>query len=235
MSNIKNIDGIINALKPDLIKSGWYNILRMYINSQEFKEILKFLINEPLIGNRFTPPLRKVFNSFYKCEYDNLKVVFIANEPYGSIKIDDGLAFSQPTGTIKEKPIKVLHSNINKTIYNGDKTVADFNSDLKLWAEQGVLLLNSSLTAVINKKGYHNEIWKSFINYTIDMLNSRNKNIIYVLFGDNAKYYKEVINEDDNLIITLEHPSVGYKWNSEDLFNKINNYLKNHDKILINW
>ena len=102
---------------------------------------------------------------------------------------------------------------------------------MKRWSNQGILLLNTALTTEIRKIGKHIEIWKPFINFLFDQLNSNKQDLIYVFMGKKAENFIKSINEDKNNIIITSHPASGaYRgkkgWESNDLFNKINQKLK---------
>jgi len=236
MAIIKDINEISKIFNEELGKKGWDPILRRYVNSTEFRNVIKALIGEMEDGNRFTPKIKNIMNPFYYCPYNDLKVVFLADEPYNKIGVADGLAFSHSNEIKKELPLKVLHSAVMNTVYNNRKTLSDFNNDLKVWAEQGVLLLNSSLTAHIDNPGRHQSLqaWNDFVVFFIDMISSYKKNLVFVIFGENAKFYTDLITDDQHIIL-LDYPgSTGYKWDNKDVFNKINELiLKNNQEPII--
>ena len=162
--------------------------------------------------------------------------MFIAGEPYDKLGIANGLAFSTPPLIDKEFTLRVIHSHINKTVYNNKKKISDFNTDLRVWAEQGVLLFNASLTTKLHKNGKHIDIWKPFTSHLLDMLNSNNSKLVYVFFGDVAQHYADLIDEDKNLIIKVDTPGTnGYTWDCKDLFNKSNEYLDKNNRFKIVW
>lgn len=236
MPRISNPDKVVKILNDQLIESGWDSIMRMYIRSSEFKQVFSFLLQEVENGNRFTPPVKYLMEPFTHCPYDDLKVIFIGDSPYNSIGVSNGLAFSHPVSLSKELPLKVLHNKIVKEVYDEKKEVSSFNTDLRVWAEQGILLLNASLTTKINSTKSHYELWEPMISHMIDMLNSKHKGLIYVLFGKNAQTFSEIIDEDENHIIKLNYPGdEGYKWDSEDVFNRINQILEKSDRNMIVW
>jgi uracil-DNA glycosylase len=236
MARIANPNEIVNILYDKLKESGWDSIMRMYVKSSDFKQVFSFLLQEVENDDRFTPPVRYLMEPFTHCPYSELKVVFIGDRPYNNIGVSNGLAFSHPVSLSKELPLKVLHNKIAKEVYQDKKPVASFNTDLRVWAEQGVLLLNSSLTTRINNKKAHHEMWEPFISHMIDMLNSKQEGLIYVLFGKNAHTFSEIIDDDENHIIELDYPGdEGYKWDSGNMFNKINEILEELGKQNIVW
>jgi uracil-DNA glycosylase len=236
MARIANPKEIVSIYYDKLKESNWDSIMRTYVNSSEFQNVFKYLLQEVEDDNRFTPPLRYLMEPFTNCNYNDLKVVFIADSPYNIINVANGLAFSHPVSLSKELALKVLHNKISSEVYNEKRQVSTFNTDLRVWAEQGVLLLNSSFTTTINKSCRHYDLWKPFISHMIDMLNDKHQNIVYVLFGKNAQYYNDLIDPDENLLIELDNPGdTGYKWDSQDVFNRINQYLRDNGKLEIVW
>lgn len=236
MTRIANPNEIVDILYDKLKSSGWDSIMRMYVRSSEFERLFSILLQEVESNDRFTPPIRYLMEPFTHCPYSELKVVFIGDSPYNNIGVSNGLAFSHPISLSKELPLKILHNKIAKEVYHDKKPVSSFNTDLRVWAEQGVLLLNSSFTTKINGKKTHHKMWEPFISHMIDMLNSKQEGLIYVLFGKNAKAFSEIIDEDDNYIIELDYPgNEGYKWDSKDVFNKINEILEKSGKDKIVW
>ncbi len=236
MARIANPSEIVDILNSQLIASGWHNIMRSYTNTTDYENLYKHLLKEVEENNRFTPPIRYLMEPFTHCPYSDLKVVFIADSPYDVINVANGLAFSHPVSLNKETELKVLHNKIVNEVYDNKKPVSSFTSDLRVWAEQGILLLNSSFTTEINKKCNHYDLWKPFLSHMLDMLNSDVDDIVYVLFGTNAQYFNELIDTDKNLLLQLDNPKDhNYKWDSKDMFTKINNYLENVDKEKIVW
>lgn len=236
MARIINDKEIQSILYSKLQESNWDNVMRTYVKSSEFLEVINTLLKEVTSNNRFTPPMKDLFNPFTYCKYEDLKVVFIGDEPNNAIGVADGLAFSSPNSLSKELPLRVLHNKIAEEVYSGKRKVSDFNTDLRVWSEQGVLLLNSALTAVINKTHRHTDLWKPLISHMIDMLNSEKTKLIYVLFGENAEYFSDLIDMDENYVYQLDLPgSNGYKWDSENIFNEINELLEQNHKYKIAW
>tara|TARA_R100000951_G_scaffold115089_1_gene122038 strand:+ start:1540 stop:2250 length:711 start_codon:yes stop_codon:yes gene_type:complete len=236
MPRIANPTEIVEILYDKLKVSQWDTIMRGYMKGSDFKNIFSYLLHEVEEGDRFTPPIRYLIEPFIHCPYNDLKVVFVADSPYNAINVANGLAFSHPVSKSKELALRVLHNKVVSEVYNDKKQVNQFNTDLRVWAEQGVLLLNASMTTTINNACTHYDLWKGFYSYMFDMLDSKNDNLVYVFFGTNSQYFNDLIDTDKNLLIELENPDdIGYKWNSEDLFNKINGFLEKNGKQKIVW
>lgn len=215
-------------------KSGWNEILKGFLNHDGLDEILEKLNNEvKFYSYRFTPPLKTVFNCFEYCPYKELKVVFIYQEPSPFLDCSDGLALSTPIGIKPDKVSEMVISKVNETVY--ENKLDNLSHNLVRWAKQGVLLLNSSLTTRVEKPGMHHAyIWKDFLAYLFDMLDSKNPDVIYVFIGKEAKKWDENIG-DDKIKYYLDHPYGKKEWDCQDVFNKINQHLKEQNKKEIIW
>ena len=235
-NNSNNVD--LNEVKLKLYEklkaSGWGDKLKTFIMGDEFDKILSHLLKEAQEGRRFTPQIKDIFKAFEKCPYKDLRILFIGDEPSNNIDYSDGLSFSFSKFKIS-MPLEVMFKTIEKTVYGGSGY--SWDKDLTRWAEQGVLLLNSSLTARIGVLNNHGNIWLPFMSFLLDTLKYYNPGLIYVLIGKNAKSLKDFISEDDK-IIELYYPSAyDHKydaWNHNDVFNDISQYLlKNHNEKII--
>jgi len=125
---------------------------------------------------------------------------------------------------------------INKTVYNQEVNPDDFPLDLKVWSNQGVLLLNSALTTVVGKAGKHVDLWKPFMCYLLDML--KDEDIIFVFLGSQAAKYEPLV--DQTKVLKAMHPAAAVynkekEWDCNDVFNKVNEILKLKNKKEIVW
>jgi uracil-DNA glycosylase len=242
ISNIKM--EILNRLKP----SGWYDIFRMFINSQEFDDILNDLKGKVDNGFRFTPPLRDVFKAFELCPFDKLKAVILTSDGIiDSFGVYEGIPFSSgsPDYTFKTA-LRVLVA-VSETVYNfeNEKSLDKLKEGFSDWSKQGVLLLNTHLTSGLKtttRYDPHRYIWDHFISFTLDTISRKKKNTIFCLLGDEAKSYESVISSP--FIIETESPSIGSinyydikDWDCNDMFNKTNQFIKQiyGEKHIINW
>lgn len=225
-------------LKP----SGWHNVLKGFLLSEDFVHIIKVLEHCVDEGHRFTPPLKQVFRAFMECPYESTNVIIVGQDPYPQLGVADGIAFSCGNTKKPEASLRYIFKNINKTVYNDTKDVTKFDPDLSRWSKQGVLMLNTSLTTEIGKIGKHIPIWDPFNKYLIDMLNASDKEFIWVLMGKKAQENEDLIDNilNNTQILKCAHPaSAAYQkqseWNSNDVFNQINLHLKNANKPEIIW
>lgn len=143
-----NIESLQGKLYEKLKPSGWGDKLKTFIGSDDFISIIKVLVKEVEEGKRFTPTLKQVFRAFEECPYDNLKVVMIGQDPYNQPFAADGIAFSCSNLDKAEASLRFIHKEIDRTVYKGGYVGPN---DLKVWSNQGILLLNTALTTNIAK------------------------------------------------------------------------------------
>ncbi len=225
---------ITSFLYNKLTDLKWKSVLNFFINSNEFSSIIDELIDKNEYGERFTPPLRRILNPIISSPFDDLKVVLLRDEPFQNVSLNDGFAFGGSLLMEKSRLLYILHKKIVGSVYNYSKQEFKLNPDLRVWAEQGVLLLNAAFTTNIDTPKEHYELWRPFTNYIISMINSKHKNIVYLLIGDHSQSFADLIDEDNNLIIKIEELTYS-KWDFKDCFNETNKYLKGHNKMEIDW
>ena len=136
-----DINILRDNLNGKLENSGWDRMLSPYVNGLSFDYIMNKLRDSVEQGLRFTPKFKDVFNGFYECPYDDLKVVIVGQDPYPQLGVADGIAFSCSRKGKAEKSLQYIL-----------KALEDENGDvnLKRWSNQGVLLQNMSLIALID-------------------------------------------------------------------------------------
>ena len=217
-------DNLNNKLKD----SGWDRMLSPYVNGLSFDYIMNKLRDSVEQGLRFTPKFKDVFNGFYECPYDDLKVVIVGQDPYPQLGVADGIAFSC---SIKGKAEKSLQY-ILKALEDQNGSV-----DLRRWSNQGVLLINTAFTCEVNKIGSHYGIWKSFTEHVFENINRHNPDTIFILMGKKAEAWQTLL--PNCKIIKCSHPASaayrGGEWDCNDVFNKTNTMLIKQDKTCINW
>ena len=220
------IDKFKNQIKIDAETSGWNLILNPFIDSPSFDNVFNFLESAVSNGQRFTPPFKDVFNAFKECKYDNIKVVIVGQDPYPQLGSADGLAFSCSKKGTAEKSLQYIN-----------KAIETNHVDLRCWANQGVLLINTAFTVEVNKIGSHYNLWKPFTTHIFSSLNKHKKDTIFILMGKKAEEWETLL--PDCKILKCSHPaSAAYKggeWDHNDVFNKANLELKKQDKPLIIW
>ena len=158
MENKININEIKEKISDRLKESGWSKVLKSYIFSNDFEDSIKKLVTFVSQDQRFTPPLKNIFRAFEECPLNKLKVVVIGQDPYPQLNVADGISFScSKTG--KEQPsLRFIFNEIERTVYSPEIPQEDsmilregYDPDLKRWSNQGVLMLNTTLTCEIGK------------------------------------------------------------------------------------
>jgi len=234
-----NLQDVKEKLIEKLADCGWGNKLRTFIKSSEMDKILELLLKDALDNKRFTPKVKDMFNAFVECPYDTTRVVIIGQDPYPQAGVADGIAFSCGNTMKREASLRYIHKAIIDTVYNKQKDIKELSPDLTGWANQGVLLLNTSLTTEIGKIGKHFSIWNSFTEYLIDMLNASEQPIVWVFLGKKAQEYSELIGEKHIKLFATHPASAAYQkeqsWECNDVFNKVNEHLVQLQKDAINW
>jgi len=237
MTQTVNIEDVKNKLYLKLKESGWGDKLKTFIHSSDFDKIITYLVSQVTEGKRFTPPLKQVFTAFEKCKYSDLKVVMIGQDPYPYERVADGMAFSCSNDGKIQASLRYMNKAIQHTVYND--IPLDYKSDLTPWAEQGILLLNSSLTTEMNKIGKHYHIWNPFITFLIDMLNAYNLGLIYVFMGKQAQEWMDQVSDNNHKLVCSHPASAAYNkeemWNCNDVFNKTSKLVKDHYGQEIIW
>jgi uracil-DNA glycosylase len=227
-TNIVNSKEFADKIYKKLEPSGWNSVLRMYIKSNEFTNLIEALKIDISNGYRFTPTFKHVFKAFEICPYNDVKVVIVGSAPFPEINAADGLLLS--SSRLKKPDVDtVKFTDAIKESISNPLALSDFS----YLAEQGVLLLNSSLTTRINNTKDHAEHWKSFMSYLFDELSSVKEDLVYLLLGNVAKEWEDLI-ESTN-VITIDHPEENDSWNYQDCFNKVNEILALQELPSIKW
>ena len=181
------------------------------------------------------PSMYDIFNALKYADYDDIKVVIIGQDPYHEPNQAHGLAFSVRDGV--QFPASL--NNIFKELHNDIGMPIPKSGDLTKWAKQGVLLLNSVLTVRAHQAGSHRGYgWEEFTTEIIKKLNKRDKPVIFVLWGNDAKKKEEYITNPQHYILKSAHPSPLSAYNGFfgcRHFSKINEILRNNNEKEIDW
>jgi len=231
-----DIEEIKQKLFEKLEPNGWGRILKSFIFSSEFTDILSELYRQSVNNKRFTPTLKQLFRAFEECPYDKLKVVFIGQDPYPQLGVADGISFSCSNTGKLQPSLKYIFAEIERTVYQEYPSYQD--PDLSRWSRQGILMLNTALTVEVGKIGSHYDIWKPFTAYLLDWLNNYNPGLVYVYMGKKAEEWSQ-LTSDNNHKFTVKHPASaaysGSKWDSNDIFNKVSKIVKDTYGESITW
>ena len=213
--------------------NSWDQLLKDEFNKPYFINLLNFLEKE-YQEKTIYPKQEDLFNAFKYTKYEDVKVVILGQDPYHEIGQAHGLAFSVLEGVKFPPSLK----NIFKELNNDLAIETPKSGNLTKWANEGVLLLNTVLSVEGGKAGSHqNKGWESFTDRIIEVLNEREKPIIYVLWGNFAKSKKKLIS-NNHIILEAAHPSPLSAYHGFfgcKHFSKINEILKNNNQKEIDW
>lgn len=215
----------------DFMDEEWKKLLE-----EEFKSEYFIRIKETLKECEYLPEEEHVFEFTQKLKIDDIKVVLVGQDPYQRKGEASGLAFSAKS-TYKKLP------NCCRTLYRAiKKDYPEFiwpkTGCLEKWAEQGVLLLNDTLTIKEGKPGSHFCLnWSRFTNKVIEIISERLKNVVFMFLGNKARMKVKYVDLKKHFVIETVHPSHYHaeKFVNSQNFLKINEYLKKHKKDEITW
>jgi len=216
------------------IEQSWKNALSGEFEKPYFSSLVRFLYNERAQGKVIYPPGSLIFNAFKKTPVDNVKVVILGQDPYHGPGQAMGLSFSVPDNIAAPPSLK----NIFKEIESDLGIKMSGSPNLEPWAEQGILLLNTSLTVEAGKAGSHSGIgWKDFTDAVIKYISDNKTGVIFLLWGNPAKAKRELIDTSKHYVLEAAHPSPlarGAFFGCKH-FSKTNEILKSIGKEPINW
>jgi len=246
MANNPTIDEVRIKLYEKLKPSGWGDKLKGFLLSDDFYKILDELYTQAQEGTRFTPTLKQVFRAFEECPYSNMHTIIIGQDPYPMHGEADGIAFSCSNTNKTAVSLRYIFGEIERTVYKDVFTKPEneplkgaLNPDLKRWSNQGILMLNTALTTNVGKIGTHYELWRPFMTYLFDILNSYNTGLIYVFLGKHAKEWSKVIGENNHKLFATHPAYAAYSksktWESDNLFPKISELVLKHYGDKITW
>ena len=163
-------------------------------------------MNEILYDN-VLPDIKIIGRAFDLCPLDKLRVVIVGQDPYPQKGYATGLAFANPKDTITLSPsLKLIKNRIENDFTHLYPQSTTFDITLESWANQGILLLNSALTVLVNKPGSHSIIWYPLISTLLSRLSQRG-NLIFLLFGSTAKSMQNLLYRKNNHIFAYNHPA----------------------------
>lgn len=217
------------------IESSWKEVLKEEFQKSYFEKLTSFVREEYNGSTPIYPPAKLIFNAFDHCPFNDVKVVILGQDPYHGAGQANGLCFSVNEG-VAFPPSLV---NIFKEVSADTGSPIPQNGDLTRWSDQGVLLLNATLTVRAANAGSHqNKGWEQFTDTVIRILAEKRDNIVFILWGSYAQKKGAFIDRSKHLVLTSPHPSPlsayhGFFGNHH--FTQANEYLKSHNKSGIVW
>lgn len=227
------------------IEPSWKNALEEEFGKPYFKELTEFVKKE-YEENKVYPAPKNIFRAFELTSFDKVKVVILGQDPYHGAHQAIGLSFAVEKGVTLPPSLrniyKELESDLGKLApQQGGEKSAEVSGDLTRWAEQGVLLLNATLTVRSGQPGSHQgHGWEAFTDAAIQTISDKRENLVFILWGNYARSKAKagLIDPKKHLIIESAHPSPFSAANGffgSKPFSKTNAYLRKHGEQPIEW
>ena len=216
------------------IESSWKQVLQPEFDKDYFVKLTEFVRNEYKTRLTF-PPASLIFNAFDQCPFDQVKVVIIGQDPYHGDGQAHGLCFSVNDGVAFPPSLLNIFKEIERDLGKSMPT----SGNLIRWAQQGVLLLNATLTVQAHMAGSHqNRGWEAFTDAAIRKLATEKEHLVFMLWGSYAQKKGDFIDSNRHLVLKSVHPSPlsayrGFIGNNH--FSLANKYLHENGQAEINW
>lgn len=217
------------------IEQSWKEHLNQEFEKPYFSKLIEFVKTE-YASTKVYPPGKLIFNAFDKCTFDNIKVVILGQDPYHGFNQANGLSFSVNDGISSPPSLQ----NIFKEIRDDLEIPVPKSGNLERWAEQGVLLLNSTLTVRAGEAGSHQKKgWETFTDTVIKCISDQKQDVVFMLWGKYAQDKGAVIDSTKHFILKAKHPSpmaANYGgWFGTKHFSQANDYLISKGLEPIKW
>jgi uracil-DNA glycosylase len=216
------------------IEESWKKQLQEEFEKPYFKQLSEFVRSE-YASQTIYPPAKLIFNAFNQCPFDQVKVVILGQDPYHGPGQAHGLCFSVNDGIDFPPSLR----NIFKEIQADTGVPIPSSGNLERWAQQGVLLLNATLTVRAHLAGSHQKKgWEQFTDSVIHLVANKLDHVVFILWGNYAISKGEFIDQQKHLVLKSVHPSPlsasrGFFGNKQ--FSRANNYLTENGKKQIQW
>lgn len=217
------------------LEAGWKEALRDEFDKPYMKALGNFLRTEKAAGKEIYPPGPMIFNALNSTPLDQVKVVIIGQDPYHGPGQAHGLCFSVQPGVAIPPSLLNIYKELKRDL-NLDMPSHGY---LQSWAEQGVLLLNTSLTVERGQAGSHaNQGWQPFTDRVIEVVSQHQPHLVFLLWGAHAQSKQRLIDTQKHLVLRSPHPSPlsahrGFLGNGH--FSRCNKFLEQHGLAPIDW
>lgn len=217
------------------IAPSWQPALQPEFDKPYFRQLAEFLRQE-YSTQRVYPPGKLIFNAFDQCSFENTRVVILGQDPYHGEGQANGLAFSVADGITKPPSLV----NIFKEIQDDLGKPVPKSGNLERWANQGVMLLNSTLTVRAGQAGSHqSKGWETFTDEVIKLISDQRQNVVFMLWGAYAQKKGTVIDGKKHLVLKAKHPSpMAAQWGGwfgNKHFSQASDYLVSKGLTPIEW
>ena len=221
-----------------ILEESWREKLKDELDKPYYRELME-KVQEEYKNETCYPPEDKIFNALNLCPFDKVKVVIMGQDPYFHSGQAMGLSFSVPEGIQLPPSLQTLYRALEISLDASDKPLGD----LTRWVEQGVLLLNTTLTVRKDKPNSHRKYkWWRFTDAVIRALDAEREHIVLILWGRIAQRKERLVHveNDRHMVLKAIHPSplaVRRKgeWNGKEHFTCCNKYLNEHGIAPIDW
>lgn len=216
------------------IEDSWYQLLKNEFQKEYFQSLTQFVKKE-YTNYTVYPKGKDIFNAFDLCPFDDVKVVILGQDPYHGPNQAHGLSFSVQKGIALPPSLRNIYKELEADL--GERYTND--GDLTPWSQQGVLLLNATLTVRKKSPGSHqNKGWEEFTDEVIRQVNEQKEHVVFILWGAYAQKKGHFVNQHKHLVIKSPHPSPfsAHKgFFGSRPFSKANDYLKSKGKKIVQW
>lgn len=216
------------------IDESWREVLQAEFDKPYF-ELLTDFVRHAYRTTQCFPPAGQIFRAFDLCPFDKVRVVIIGQDPYHDVNQAHGLCFSVQDGIPTPPSLVNIYKELNRDL---GKPIPS-SGNLTHWAEQGVLLLNATLTVEAHKAGSHQgKGWEELTDAAIQALNLKREKIVFMLWGSYAQRKGKYIDRRKHLVLQAVHPSPLSAYRGFigcGHFSKANNYLQQHGQTPIAW
>ena len=216
------------------IDESWREVLQTEFDKPYF-ELLTDFVRHAFRTTQCFPPAGKIFRAFDLCPFDKVRVVIIGQDPYHDVNQAHGLCFSVQDGVKIPPSLDNIYKELNRDL---GKPIPS-SGDLTHWAEQGVLLLNATLTVEAHRAGSHQgKGWEELTDAAIMSLNEKREKIVFMLWGSYAQRKGKYIDRRKHLVLEAVHPSPLSAYRGFigcGHFSQANNYLIQHGQSPISW
>ena len=216
------------------IDESWRQVLQPEFDKPYF-ELLTDFVHHAYRTTQCFPPAGQIFRAFDLCPFDQVRVVIIGQDPYHDVNQAHGLCFSVQDGVPAPPSLVNIYKELNRDLGKPIPT----SGDLTHWAEQGVLLLNATLTVEAHRAGSHQgKGWEELTDAAIQALNNQRSNIVFMLWGSYAQRKGQFIDRRRHLVLTAVHPSPLSAYRGFigcGHFSQANAYLQQHGQTPIAW
>ncbi len=216
------------------IDESWRQVLQPEFDKPYF-ELLTDFVRHAYATHQCFPPAGQIFRAFDLCPFDKVRVVIIGQDPYHDVNQAHGLCFSVQDGVRIPPSLENIYKELHRDLGIPIPTTGNLTS----WAEQGVLLLNATLTVEAHRAGSHQgKGWEELTDAAIQALNNQRSNIVFMLWGSYAQRKGQYIDRKRHLVLTAVHPSPLSAYRGFigcGHFSQANTYLQQHGLEPINW